>query len=155
MWYQQGHDILLQYQSGPQRFVFYFTKKLKKNQGESNNLQWTCGQWDPLPNQHQRMHRVQEETELSRKGHGRECPSGIEECAEQQHNEQIVEQTDTGSPDEQHRRYLESNCEIYQAANQSSVKRRIRQWFPPRGCQMRIKFNQSVNRLAVSESSSR
>ena len=31
----------------------------------------------------------------------------------------------------------------------------IRQWFPPRGCQMRIKFNWSVNSLAVSESSSR
>ena len=38
MWYQQGHDILLQYWSGPQMFVSYFTKKLKKNQGESNNL---------------------------------------------------------------------------------------------------------------------
>ena len=31
----------------------------------------------------------------------------------------------------------------------------IRQWFPPRGCQMRIKFNWSVNSLAVSESNSR
>ena len=38
MWYQQGHDILLQYWSGPQRFVSYFAKKLKKNQEESNNL---------------------------------------------------------------------------------------------------------------------
>ena len=107
MWYQQGYDILLQYWSGPQRFISYFAKKLKKNQGESNNLQWTCDKWDPLPNQHQRMHGVQEETELSKKGHGRECPSGIEECTEQQHSEQIVEQTDTGSPDEQHRRCLD------------------------------------------------
>ena len=46
------------------------------------------------------MHGVQEETELSRKGHGKECPSGIEECAEQQHSELIMEQMDTGSPDE-------------------------------------------------------
>jgi len=53
------------------------------------------------------MHGVQEETELSRKGHGRECLSGIEECAEQQHSELIVEQTDTGSPDEQYRRCLD------------------------------------------------
>ena len=60
-----------------------------------------------LPNHHQRMHEVQEETELSRKGHGRECPSGIKECAEQQHNEQIVEQKDTGSLDEQHRECLD------------------------------------------------
>ena len=101
MWYQQGHDILLQYWSGPERFVSYFTKKLKKNQGESNNLQWTCGQQDPLPNQHQRMHEVQEETKLSRKVHGRERPSGIEECAKQQYNESIMKQTDTGSPSEQ------------------------------------------------------
>ena len=107
MWYQQGHDILLQYWSGPQRFVSYFTKKLKKNQGESNNLQWTCGQQDPLPNQHQRMHGVQEETKLSKKGHGRECPSGIEECAEQQHSESIMEQIDTGSPNEQYRKCLD------------------------------------------------
>ena len=107
MWYQQRHDILLQYQSEPQRFFSYFAKKLKKNQGESNNLQWTGDQWDPLPNQHQRMHGVQKETELSRKGHERECPSGIEECAEQQHSEQIVERTNTGSPDEQHRRCLD------------------------------------------------
>ena len=107
MWYQQGHDILLQYQSGPQKFVSYFAKKSKKNQVESNNPQWTCDQWDLLANQHQRMHRVQEEIELSRKGYGRECPSGIEECAEQQYSEQIVEQTDTGSPDEQHRRYMD------------------------------------------------
>ena len=76
MWYQQGHDILLQY-------------------------------WDPLPNQHQRMHGAQEETELSRKDHGRECPSSIKECAEQQHSEQIVEQTDTSSLDEQHRGCLD------------------------------------------------
>ena len=107
MWYQQGHDILLQFQSGPQKFVSYFTKKSKKSQGESNNQQWICDQWDLLPNQHQRMHEVQEETELSRKGHGRECPSGIEECAEQQHNKLIVEQTNTSSPDEQHRRCLD------------------------------------------------
>ena len=107
MWYQKEHDILFQYWSGPQMFVSYFAKKLKKNQGESNNLQWTCGQWDPLSSQHQKMHVVQDETELSRKGHGRECLSGIEECAEQQHSEQIVEQTDTSSPDEQHRKCLD------------------------------------------------
>ena len=40
------------------------------------------------------------ETELSRKCHGRECPSSIKDCAEQQHNESIVEYTDTGSPDD-------------------------------------------------------
>ena len=33
----------------------------------------------------------------SRKDHERECPLGFEECAEQQHSESIVEQTDTGS----------------------------------------------------------
>ena len=93
MWYQQGHDILLQYWSGPQK---YFAKKSKKNQGGSNNLQWTCDQQDLLPNQHQRMHEVQEETELSRKGHEKGYPSGIKECAEQQHSELIVEQTNTG-----------------------------------------------------------
>ena len=27
MWYQQGHDILLQYWSGPHEFVSCFTKK--------------------------------------------------------------------------------------------------------------------------------
>ena len=107
MWYQQRHDILLQYWSRPQKFVSYFAKKLKKSQGESNNLQWTCDQWDFLPNQHQRMHGVQKETELNRKGYEREYPSGIEECAEQQHSEQIVEQTDTGSLNEQHRRCLD------------------------------------------------
>ena len=32
MWYQQWHDILLQYWSGPQKFVSYFSKKSKKNQ---------------------------------------------------------------------------------------------------------------------------
>ena len=106
MWYQQGHDILLQYWSGPQKFVSYFAKKSKKNQGESNNLQQTCDQWDPLPNQHQRMHEVQEKTELSRKDYGTECPSGIEECAEQQHSELIVEQIDTSSSDEHHKRCL-------------------------------------------------
>ena len=46
------------------------------------------------------MHGEQEETEQSRKDHGRECPSGIEECAEQQHNESNVEQIDTGSSSE-------------------------------------------------------
>ena len=107
MWYQRGHNILLQYQSGSQKFVSYFAKKSKKNQGESNNLQWTCDQWDLLPNQHQRMHGVQKETELSRKGHGRGCLSGIEECAEQQYNQLIVEQTDTSSPNEQHRKCLD------------------------------------------------
>ena len=106
MWYQQEHDILLQYWSGPQKFVSCFAKKSKKNQGESNNPQWTCDQWDLMPNQHQGMHGVQEETELSRKDHGRKYPSGIEECAEQQHSELIVE-IDTGSPDEQHRRCLD------------------------------------------------
>ena len=167
MWYQQGHDILFQYWSGPQKFVFYFAKKLKKNQGESNNLQWTCDQWGPLTNQHQRMHGVQEETELSRKGHGREC---IGECAEKD-CEQIVENAQNSNIVSRlwSRQILAhlmnsigdvwtSNCEINQAANQSFVKRRIRQWFPPtppRGCQMRLKFNWSVNNLAVSESSSR
>ena len=107
MWYQQRHDILLQYWSGPQRFVSYFANKLKKNQGESNNQWWTCDQWDLLPNQYQRMHREQRETELSRKGHGRECPSSIEECAEQQHSESIMEQIDTGSPNEQYRKCLD------------------------------------------------
>ena len=58
-------------------------------------------------NQHQRMHEVQEETELSRKCHGRECSSGIEVCAEQQHSELIVERTDIGSPDEQHKKCLD------------------------------------------------
>ena len=107
MWYQQEHDILLQYWSRPRKFVSYFAKKSRKNQGENNNLQWTCDQWDFLPNHHQRMHEVQEEIELSRKSHGRECPSGIEECAKLQHSELIVEQTDTGSPDEQHKRCLD------------------------------------------------
>ena len=100
MWYQQGHDILFQYWSGPQKVVSYFAKKSKKNQGESNNPQQTCDQWDLLPNQHQRMQGVQEETELSRKDHGRKCPSSIKECAEQQYSELIVEQIDIGSPDE-------------------------------------------------------
>ena len=107
MWYQQGHDILLQYQSGPHEFVSYFAKKSRKNQEESNNQWWTYDQWDLLPNQHQKMHGEQEETEQSRKGHKRECPLSIEECAEQQHNEWIVEQTDTGSPGEQHRKCLD------------------------------------------------
>ena len=39
MWYQQGHNILLQYWSKPHEFVSYFTKKSEKNQEESNN-QW-------------------------------------------------------------------------------------------------------------------
>ena len=51
-------------------------------------------------NQHQRMHGEREETELSRKGHGRECLSSSEECAEQQHSESVVEQTNIGSLDE-------------------------------------------------------
>ena len=40
-------------------------------------------------------------------GHGREYPSSIKECVEEQHSESIVEQTDTGSPDEQHRKCLD------------------------------------------------
>ena len=52
MWYQQEHDILLQYWSGPHEFVFYFSKRSRKNQEESNNQWWTCDQWDLLPNQH-------------------------------------------------------------------------------------------------------
>ena len=106
MWYQQGHDILLQYQNGPHEFVSYFAKKLEKNQEESNNQWWTCNQQDLLPNQHQKIHKEQEETEQSRKDHGRECSLGIEECAEQQHNESIMEQTYTGSPGELHRKCL-------------------------------------------------
>ena len=107
MWYQQGHDILLQYWSGPHEFVSCFTKKLEKNQEERNNQWWTYDQWDLLSNQHQKMYGEQEETEQSRKDHGRDCPLGIEECAEQQHNESIVEQTDTDSPSEQHRKCLD------------------------------------------------
>ena len=82
MWYQQGHDILLQYWSGPHEFVSYFVKKSEKNQEESNNHWWICNQWDLLPNQHQKMYREQEETKQSRKDHERECPLGIEECTE-------------------------------------------------------------------------
>ena len=41
------------------------------------------------------MHGVQEKTELSRKVNGRKCLSSIEECAEQQHSESIVEQNAT------------------------------------------------------------
>ena len=52
------------------------------------------------------MHGEQEETEHSRKDHERECPLSIEECVEQQHSESIIEQTDTGSPNEQHRKCL-------------------------------------------------
>ena len=46
------------------------------------------------------MHREQEEIEQSKKGHGRECLSGIEESTEQQLSESIMEQTDTSSPGE-------------------------------------------------------
>ena len=53
------------------------------------------------------MHGEQEEIEQSRKDYGRECPLGIEECAEQQHSESIVEQTDTNLPGEQHRKCLD------------------------------------------------
>ena len=53
------------------------------------------------------MYGEQEETEQSRKNHGRECPLGIEERTEQQHSESIVEKTDTGSPGEQHRKCLD------------------------------------------------
>ena len=56
MWYQQGHDILLQYWSRPYEFVSYFAKRSMKNQEESNNQWWTYDQWDLLPNQHQKMH---------------------------------------------------------------------------------------------------
>ena len=38
MWYQQGHDILLQYWSGPHEFVSYFAKKSRKNQEEVVDL---------------------------------------------------------------------------------------------------------------------
>ena len=107
MWYQQGHDILLQYWSGPHESVSYFAKKSEKNQEESNNQWWTCDQWDLLPNQHQKMHEEQEETEQSRKDHGRKCPLSIEECAGQQHSASIVEQTDTSSLGEQHRKCLD------------------------------------------------
>ena len=51
------------------------------------------------------MHEEQEKTEHSRKDHGRECPLGIEECAEQQHSESIMKQTDTGSPSEQQKKF--------------------------------------------------
>ena len=72
-------------------------RRTEKNQEESNNQWWTYDQWDLLPNQYQKLHGVQEETEQSRKDHGRECPLSIEECAKQQHNESIMEQTDIGS----------------------------------------------------------
>ena len=107
MWYQQWHDILLQYWSGPYEFVSCFAKRSRKNQEESYNQWWTCDQWDLLPNQHQKMHGEQEETEQSRKDHGRERPLGIEECAEQQHSESIVEQTDTSPLGEKHRKCLD------------------------------------------------
>ena len=98
MWYQQGHNIQLQYWSGPHEFVSCFAKKLEKNQEEINNQWWTCDQQDLLLNQHQKMHKKQEEIEQSKKTHERECPLGIEECVEQQHIESIVEQTNTDSP---------------------------------------------------------
>ena len=53
------------------------------------------------------MHGEQEETELSKKDNGRECPSIIKECVEQQHSESIVEQIDTGSFGEQHKKCLD------------------------------------------------
>ena len=53
------------------------------------------------------MQGEQEETEQSRKDHGRKCLLGIEEYIEQQHSESIVEQTDTSSPNEQHRKGLD------------------------------------------------
>ena len=53
------------------------------------------------------MHGEQEEIEQSRKGHERECPSSIEENAGQHYSELIMEQTDTSSPGEQHRKYLD------------------------------------------------
>ena len=109
MWYQQEHDILLQYQYwiGSHEFVSSFAKKLKKNQEESNNQWWTCDQWDLLPNQHQKIHGEQEEIEKSRKAHERECSLGIKECAEQQQSELIVEQIDTSLLGEQHRKCLD------------------------------------------------
>ena len=107
MWYQQEHDILLQYQNRPHDFVSCFAKKSTKNQEESNNQWWTYDQRDLLPNQHQKMHEEQEETEQSKKDHRRECPLGIEEYVEQQHSESIVEQADTASPGELHRKCLD------------------------------------------------
>ena len=107
MWYQLVHDILFQYWSGLQWFVFCFTKKSEMNQEEINNQWLTFNQWDLLPNQYQRMHGEQEEIEQSRKGHEKEFPSGIEECVGQQHSESIVEQTDIGSPGEQRRKCLD------------------------------------------------
>ena len=53
------------------------------------------------------MHNEQKETEQSRKGHGRKCPSGIEKCTEQQHSESTVEQIDTSSLGEQHWKCLD------------------------------------------------
>ena len=44
MWYQQGHDILLQYWSEPREFVSSFAKKSEKNKEESNNQWWTYDQ---------------------------------------------------------------------------------------------------------------
>ena len=107
MWYQQGRDILLPYQSGPHEFVSYFAKKSEKNQEESNNQWWTCDQCDLLPNQHQKIHGEQNETEQSRKDRRRECSLGIEECAERQHSKSIMEQADTGSLGEQYKKCLD------------------------------------------------
>ena len=53
------------------------------------------------------MHGEQEETEQSRKDHRRECLLIIEECAEQQHSELIMEQTNSGSLGEQHKKCLD------------------------------------------------
>ena len=53
------------------------------------------------------MHGEQEETEQSRKDHRRECFLIIEECAEQQHSELIMEQTNSDSLGEQHKKCLD------------------------------------------------
>ena len=53
------------------------------------------------------MHEEQEEIEHSRKGHERECPSGIKECTGQQHSELIVKQIYTSSPNEQYKKCLD------------------------------------------------
>ena len=74
MWYQQRHDILVQYWSGPNEFISYFSKKSKKKAITSGGP----NQWNLLPNEHQKMHGEQEETKQSRKDHERECRSGIE-----------------------------------------------------------------------------
>ena len=53
------------------------------------------------------MHEELEETKQSKKDHGRKCHLGIKECAGQQHSESIVEQTDTGSPSKQQKKFLD------------------------------------------------